>query len=95
MTVVEKICRACEVGSFLHDDYSYISHVEVDLAIEVKSAHGRRRENGGARCQWKHLIIVAESCRVWEEQVVRELVLQIRVERVSRGRSGGSSCARK
>ena len=79
MTVVEKICRARSGGSFLHDDYTHIAHLQIDLPIDVEGIDRSRRENRAGR-QREHLIIVTESFGVWEEQLVCEMVLQVRIE---------------
>ena len=85
MAVVEQICRTGGRRSFLHNDYSRVSHIEIDLPIDVESANGHRSEHraGGER---KHLVIVAKRFGIREEEVVCELVLQIRIEGVSRTR---------
>jgi hypothetical protein len=53
-------------GRFLHDDYSNVSQVQIDLAIHIELADDSRSEYraGGQR---KDLAIVAESLGVWEE----------------------------
>jgi hypothetical protein len=85
VAVVEQICGAGGRCSFLHDDYSDVSHIEIDLPIDVESADGHRNEHraGGER---KHLVIVAKCFGIREEEIVCELILQIRIEGVSRTR---------
>jgi hypothetical protein len=96
MAVVEQICRAGSGRSFLHDDYSDVSHIQIDLPTDIEIADGHRRKDS-ARGERKHLIIVTKGFSVREEQVVCELILQIRIEGVSRTRGCArcASCARE
>ena len=86
MAVVEQIRGAGGDRSFLHDDYSDVSHIEIDIPIDVENANGHRSEHraGGER---EHLVIVAKRFGIWEEEIVCELILQIRIEGVPRTRS--------
>ena len=81
MAVIKSLCCAGSGGSFLHDDYSHISRVQINLAIDIKSVDGRRCEDC-AGSEGENLIIVTESFCVWEEEIVREMVFQIRIEGV-------------
>jgi hypothetical protein len=85
MAVVEQICRAGSGGSFLHDDNSYFSHIQINLPIDVEIVDGHRREDS-ARGEREYLVIVAKRFSVWEEQIVSELILQIGIEWISRTR---------
>jgi len=89
MTVVEEICRAREGGRLLHDDDSNIAHLQIQLPIDVERVDGRGREDGAGR-EGEDLVIMAQGLRVGEEEVVREMVLQIRVEGVHLARRGRS-----
>lgn len=49
MAVEEQVCRARSGGCFLHDDYSHISHFEIEIAIDVEVIDGRRSEDCAGR----------------------------------------------
>lgn len=47
MAIEEEICGAGEGGSFLHDDYTYISDFEIEVGINVKRVDCRRQYGSG------------------------------------------------
>jgi hypothetical protein len=59
MAIEEEIWRSGRGGSFLHDDYPNIAHVEVDIAIYIVSIGIRRRKNGSGGREGKGLVVVA------------------------------------
>lgn len=81
MAVVEQVCGARVGGSLLHYDYSNISHIEINLPINVEVGDCRRSKHS-IRREWEDLVVVTEGIGIWEEQIVRELVFQVRIKRI-------------
>jgi hypothetical protein len=88
VAIVEQVCRASGSGSLLHDDYSNIAHLEVEIGIDIEGADSGGRQDG-AGGEGEDLVMVAQGLGIWKEQAVGEMVLQVRIERV-RGAGRGA-----
>lgn len=80
MAIEEETCGAREGRSFLHDDYSYIAYVEIEVGIQVKRVDRSRKH--GRRGKGEELVGMAECLRIWEEETVGESIFQTGVERL-------------
>lgn len=66
MAVVKEICRARKWSSFLHDDYSDIAYININVHIDIETITGRGSQHrpGG---EWEDLVIVTQCFGVWKE----------------------------
>jgi len=85
MAIVEQVCRARSGGSLLHDDYSNISYIEIDVCIGVESIDCGGEYRAGR--EGEDLIIMAQGFSIRKKQVVSELIFQTRIEGVCWARS--------
>jgi hypothetical protein len=83
VTVVEQICGASCRCRLLHDDYSNIAHLQIEFGIDVEGIDGGGRKHRAGR-EGKNLIMMAQGFGVGEEEVMGEMILQVRIEGIRR-----------